>query len=281
MDTPDLATHLAGGPTPEIMGARTGAEAEHPSRRDPDAPRSFRPFRFVADGAQLICIKLTGWTDHAPPLKQPTESQKLRANVIGSVLAAGVLGLIIFRIERGTEREAAERAEDHAVAMADRQTNALRFAARNDAIKSFADRFPRSLLLSMRMVEALVQYAQRPADWQDLPGSEHDRWLAVKAGLDTSRNALSEWGDAAGPCLILEANLATQPARDAVGTLRTAVTAMLDLYDAEAYDAEVIRINALWDAAIEAVAQEIRSETKAPQSRRAPLDRPRPLPSRM
>src|SRR5215813_755223 len=101
-----------------------------------EIPGNIRPgaFRRAADAGYEVVVKATAFMDHAPPIKEPTESQKFRANVlltfVGSLLLAMIIVISNFMIESHFQR--LERAETR---------HATMLAAKQEAMKNFTGRF--------------------------------------------------------------------------------------------------------------------------------------------
>lgn len=247
-----------------------------PARDSVDAPtvepKPRRRVRRAADWTYSQCTRRTAWIDHPRVPKEPTESQKFRANVlltcVGSLLFSVIIGFAFAAYAHYTELKEGRES---------RQVE--RIAARNQAIERFTEKVPRCIYLTYRQCLDYAYLLQRPSgvktavapgrlarlagatDLRDSMSTDGKRtWREVSTDFAAGREEAMRWGDAAGPCLQLEGYLAPGgAAAAAIKEFRLALAAMLsdNLATPEAVEKHLEEVNALWDKATEAVSSEI------------------------
>lgn len=174
----------------------------------------------------------------------PTEAQKLRANIavtlFGTLVLAAAIGLANLWVMSRFE------AQRLALASSERHRSEL-----NTAIREFAERVPRSLILtyemSMRHIEIEHMDPARSAEEEE----------ALFARFLAARDEMTKWGDAAGPCLVLEATLDSESTRAKVRAVRRAVSMMVEARSETELNACLDIVNAAWDDAVDAISEEI------------------------
>lgn len=209
--------------------------------------------RRILDWITATLVRFTQFMDHFPPIKEPTESQKFRANVLLTAIGSGLLALLVWFAQKGIERngEIAAKREERA---------AREFVTRQDAIKHFTETFGKrvNLLYRVRKDRALLQMdwdAPRPApDAKSLAGGKSRD--EIQKRFEEARDKLAE-GDPVGSCLLLEANVHLKETKLAVTALREEVTKLSGAEEIETIERLFETMNKLHDQMIEQIAKEL------------------------
>lgn len=210
------------------------------------APQQISRLRALTDGLYRWITVGTSFMDHSPPLHNPTESQKFRANVLLAFIGTIVFGFAIYMIQ-----------EHYRFRDAESQINRQRLQFLHEEVRTASKDLSKVILLTYEMSKNSAIYAARPAGVMDTDlGPDQDTWGQIRERFETARRDLANLPQGDLLCISILLYMKSPEGRDAVEQLRYHLQRMFDAETIAVVDDATVRTNEAWDRLIRALINE-------------------------
>lgn len=201
------------------------------------APQQISRLRALTDGLYRWITMGTSFMDHSPPLHNPTESQKFRANVLLAFIGTIVFGFAIYMIQEHYHHRDAEI-----------QVNRQRLQFLHDEIQNVTRDLPKVILLTYELSKSSAALQTKPAGVADASlGPNGVTWGQVRERFESTRRAVADLPQADVLCRRLQLYMKSPEARDAVEQLRFHLTRLFDADTMSVVEDAITQTNAAWD----------------------------------
>lgn len=236
---------------PPIPGA---VELKDPPAPTPPAPGAIR---VAADLAYVQLVRGTAFLDHPTPPREPTESQKFRANVLVTFIGATSFGLLMFFIQDYFRRADAAIADGYRRSDAAIASNNKRLELLSAELKVFSDSMPEAILLTYKMskLDALCRTQPQTAVDSD-KAAENRTWSEVRAEFEEAREKQAKCPQADVLCQRVQLYLRTPAAKKEVEHLRKCYQRLFNATESGDVEESLRLTNTAWDDAMAALVGE-------------------------